>query len=84
MLKIGEKIKDECIKIKSTPEKCSWRTLGYINDIEYIDRAISGTTDNRGQFQKMIEEEGLVEKYIYDYIEELRPENIIKNGIIII
>lgn len=31
-------------------------------------------------FQKMIEEEGLVEKYIYDYIEELKPENIIKNG----
>ena len=24
---------DECIKIKDTPEKCSWRTMGYINDI---------------------------------------------------
>ena len=34
-------------------------------------------------FQKMIEEEGLVEKYIYDYIEELRPENLIKNGKIV-
>lgn len=24
---------DECIKIKDTPEKCSWRTMGNINDI---------------------------------------------------
>ena len=24
---------DECIKIKDTPEKCSWRTMGYIDDI---------------------------------------------------
>lgn len=32
-ISIGEYQVDECIKIKSTPEKCSWRTLGYINDI---------------------------------------------------
>ena len=31
-ISIGEYQVDECIKIKSTPEKCSWRTLGYIND----------------------------------------------------
>jgi len=30
---IGEKIKDECIKIKDTPEKCSWRTMGTIDDL---------------------------------------------------
>ena len=30
---IGTVINDECIKIKDTPEKCSWRTMGYINDI---------------------------------------------------
>lgn len=30
---IGSKQLDECIKIKDTPEKCSWRTMGYINDI---------------------------------------------------
>ncbi len=30
---IGQYQTDECIKIRSTPEKCSWRTLGYINDI---------------------------------------------------
>lgn len=30
---IGSKQLDECIKIKSTPEKCSWRTMGWIDDI---------------------------------------------------
>ena len=30
---IGTVINDECIKIKDTPEKCSWRTMGYIDDI---------------------------------------------------
>ena len=30
----GIKIKDECIKIKDTPEKCSWKALGNINDID--------------------------------------------------
>ena len=28
-----EKIKDECIKIKDTPEKCSWKTMGEIDDL---------------------------------------------------
>lgn len=35
-ISIGEYQTDECIKIKSTPEKCSWRTLGYINDINAL------------------------------------------------
>lgn len=30
---IGSVLYDECIKIKDTPEKCSWRTMGSINDI---------------------------------------------------
>lgn len=30
---IGTKQLDECIKIKDTPEKCSWRTMGWIDDI---------------------------------------------------
>ena len=32
-INIGTVQKDECIKIKSTPEKCSWRTMGNINDL---------------------------------------------------
>ena len=32
-ISIGQYQVDECIKIKATPQKCSWRTMGYINDI---------------------------------------------------
>ena len=32
-IEIGEKMKDECIKIKDTPEKCSWKKLGTIDDL---------------------------------------------------
>lgn len=30
---IGSVLLDECIKIKDTPEKCSWTTMGYVDDI---------------------------------------------------
>ena len=30
---IGSVQKDECIKIQATPEKCSWRAMGNINDL---------------------------------------------------
>jgi len=33
---IGYSMQDECIKIKDTPEKCSWKALGYIDDIEAL------------------------------------------------
>lgn len=33
VINIGSYQVDECLKIKSTPEKCSWRTMGYIDDI---------------------------------------------------
>jgi len=32
-IKVGEKLVDECIKIKDTPEKCSWKTMGEIDDL---------------------------------------------------
>lgn len=35
-IKIGQYHTDECIKIKATPEKCSWKYLGYINDIDAL------------------------------------------------
>ncbi len=36
-LKINESIKDECIKIKDTPIKCSWsKSLGTLNDIRAL------------------------------------------------
>lgn len=36
VIQIGEYQTDECIKIMSTPLKCSWKTLGRINDIEAL------------------------------------------------
>jgi cell division protein FtsI/penicillin-binding protein 2 len=30
---IGSVIRDECIKIKNTPLKCSWKTMGNIDDV---------------------------------------------------
>ena len=32
-LKIGEKRADNCVKIAATPEKCSWKKLGTLDDI---------------------------------------------------
>lgn len=32
-INIGSVWKDECLKIKNTPEKCSWRTMGDIDDL---------------------------------------------------
>lgn len=32
-IKIGDILTDECIKIKDTPEKCSWKTMGDIDDL---------------------------------------------------
>lgn len=35
-IKIGEVLKDECIKIKNTPKKCSVYNMGNINDLEAL------------------------------------------------
>ena len=32
-LKIGDVLYDKCIKFKNTPKKCSWKSLGALNDI---------------------------------------------------
>lgn len=38
-VKIGEFMVDECIKLKATPKKCSIYTMGYINDLEAIQKS---------------------------------------------
>lgn len=39
-LKIGERIQDECLKIKDTPEKCSWsKKLGTLDDIQALAKS---------------------------------------------
>ncbi len=35
-LKIGEYRQDTCVKIAATPEKCSWKQLGRLNDINAL------------------------------------------------
>ena len=65
-IKIGEVIKDECLKIKNTPKKCSYRTMGNINDIEAIKRS-----SNVYQFKIAIK----VGKGVYRYNEPLTINN---------
>ncbi len=33
VIDIGTILKDECVKIKDTPLKCSWKTMGHIDDL---------------------------------------------------
>lgn len=35
-IKVGEYMVDSCIGLYNLPEKCSWKTLGYINDIDAL------------------------------------------------
>ena len=35
-LKIGDILYDKCIKFKNTPQKCSWKNLGALNDINAL------------------------------------------------
>jgi len=36
VLQIGEYMQDECMYFLSTPKKCSWKNLGYINDLDAL------------------------------------------------
>ena len=38
-VKIGEGMIDECIKIKSTPKKCSIYTMGYVSDLDALRKS---------------------------------------------
>lgn len=62
-IKIGEVIKDECIKIKSTPKKCSYMNMGNINDITAL-----ALSSNVYQFKTAIR----VAKGKYNYNESLK------------
>lgn len=66
-IKIGEYMVDECIKIASTPEKCSWRTLGYINDVEAL-----ALSSNVYQFKTAIRVAG--SNYQYNRGLAVKPE----------
>ena len=36
-IKIGTVMQDTCIKLYNLPEKCSWKTLGYVNDLQALE-----------------------------------------------
>lgn len=57
-LVIGERRKDECLKIASTPLKCSWTKLGVVNDITALKYS-----SNVYQFQTAIKVGGGTYKY---------------------
>lgn len=62
-IKIGQVMKDECIKIKSTPKKCSVYTMGNINDINAL-----AFSSNVYQFKTAIK----VGKGVYRYNQSLK------------
>ena len=62
-IKIGQVMKDECIKIKSTPKKCSVYTMGNINDINAL-----AFSSNVYQFKTAIK----VGKGVYHYNQSLK------------
>ncbi len=66
VIKIGEVIKDECIKIKSTPKKCSVYTMGNINDLNAL-----AYSSNVYQFKIAIR----IGKGIYRYNESLKIDD---------
>lgn len=54
VLQIGDVLYDKCIKFKNTPEKCSWKTLGALNDIEALKYS-----SNSYQFQLALKVAGV-------------------------
>lgn len=57
-IKMGEVLKDECLKIKNTPKKCSFSTMGNINDLVALQRS-----SNVYQFKIAIKLAGGVYRY---------------------
>lgn len=58
LIKVGEKIKDSCVKLYLNPEKCSYKNLGYIDDITALK-----TSSNYYQFLLAIKSTGNTYKY---------------------
>lgn len=58
LVKIGKKIKDSCVKLYLVPEKCSYKSLGYVDDITALK-----TSSNYYQFLLAIKLAG----YTYSY-----------------
>lgn len=59
VLKIGDVLYDKCIKFKNTPEKCSWKNLGVLNDVTALK-----FSSNSYQFQLALKVAGV--KYYHN------------------
>jgi cell division protein FtsI/penicillin-binding protein 2 len=59
LVEVGKKIKDDCVKLYLNPEKCSYKSLGYIDDITALK-----TSSNYYQFLLAIKLAGY--KYSYN------------------
>ncbi len=59
VLQIGEGRYDTCVKLKGAPEKCSWKPLGYLNDITALKHS-----SNTYQFYTAMKVAGV--SYFYD------------------
>ena len=66
-IKIGEGMVDECIKIKSTPQKCSIYTMGYVTDLDALRKS-----SNVYQFKTALRVAGV--KYGYDMPAPIKTE----------
>ena len=53
LIEVGKKIKDSCVKLYLNPEKCSYKSLGYIDDITALK-----TSSNYYQFLLAIKSTG--------------------------
>ncbi len=58
-IEVGKKIKDSCVKLYSEPSKCSYKRLGYVDDITALK-----TSSNYFQFLTAISSTG--QKYRYN------------------
>lgn len=59
VLKVGDILYDKCIKFKNTPQKCSWKNLGALNDINALKYS-----SNSYQFQLALKVAGI--NYYYN------------------
>ncbi len=57
-IKVGQKVKDSCVKLYSEPSKCSYKRLGYVDDITALK-----TSSNYYQFLTAISSTGQSYRY---------------------
>jgi len=58
VIEVGKKIKDGCVKLKNVPKKCSYKSLGYVDDITSLKYS-----SNYYQFINAIKVSGNTYKY---------------------